>query len=172
MLVSQRIKKSVCVRDNVHTNILSLNASDKRLLLHSIDKIKGTNIFTLHKVLDYYLRINIEGKVVIYGAILKSNFMAIVKVAKRRLHLLSVICKERLLRSIRSVACTLLNDAYFEQSTTVRVFAGLNENNEIVWEWESRGSHSHEIHWRYGEILRLFVAPPPAERDKIFAQSR
>ena len=91
----------------------------------------------LPKVLDRHLRLNIDGKIIIYGAIVKASFWALIKVVNRRLYLLSVICKERLLRSVRDVG-TICDDIYTGLEGTFRVFAGLSETKEILWTCEGR----------------------------------
>jgi hypothetical protein len=160
MLIPMKLRNSVCVRDNVEINLQCLNKPERKELWRAMYKLTKTSTFFLHNSLQHYLRLNVAQEVVVYGAIIRSSFMAVVKIVKQKLFLLSVICKRRLLGSSSSSGCVLVDDVYQTGPHVLRVFSGVDEQKNVVWRWEGRHQQSNAIFCCGGEIVHFAGQKP------------
>lgn len=160
MLIPMKLRNSVCVRENVETNLRCLNRPEKKELWRAIYKLTKTSTFYLRNTLQHYLRLNVAQEVVVYGAIIRSSFMAVVKIVKQKLFLLSVICKRRLLSSSSSSGCVLVDDIYQIGPHVLHVFSGVDEQKNVVWRWEGRHQQSKTIFSCGGEIVHFIGQMP------------
>jgi hypothetical protein len=162
MLVPTKLRNSVCVRDNVETNLLSLTKRDRRELWRSVYKLTKSNLFHTTKALDQRIKLSLGEEIMIYGAIIRSSFMAIVKIVKQKLFILSVICKRRLLESVSFSPCVIVNDVYQSGPLVLRVFSGVDHQKNVVWKWEGRHQGSNAVFSYGGEMVSFSRRAPKA----------
>lgn len=153
IVIPDSLKRDVYIRDNVEENIKSLSLTEQRDFWRCISEIVQTSIFNVEDKLDSKIRITTRDGVAIFGTVIKSAFITIVRIIDRRLTIMSVIGMRRLRRSTKSVACALIDEWLRGVDTLEHVFAAIDENKRIVWTHESRSRAGNLRVTFVGEII-------------------
>lgn len=149
-LVPTELSGIVFLRENVETNLRTLNRPSRKELWRAISKIvKKRSLFHAARNLDQSIRIPAKNGVAVFGTIVRAAFVAIVRIVDRTLTLLSVIDCKRLQNSKNEPSCTLVDESFDSVDVQSRVFAAVGPEKYIVW-W-------HEMRTRIGNH-RLHVA--------------
>lgn len=161
MLIPTKLRNSVCVRQNIETNLKSLTRMERKELWGALYKLSKTSLFYVGNVLQHHKRFKINDEIVIYGEIIKSSFVAVVKIIKQELFLLSVICKKRLFNSTSTFGCVLVDDKYEAKSYSLHVFSGVDAQKNIVWTWKETYDLFSDRNFSAGEIVNLMAGNHP-----------
>lgn len=159
MLVPLKLRNEVFVRENVEQNLKSLSEIDREDLWKAVRTILDTSLAKLPRVLDQHVRENVAGTIVVFGSIVTRKFIAIIKVIKRRVYLLSVIGMKRLYHSTRDHNCMLIADTWEKGGEKLEVSVELTADKDIIWKWQKTDLLSRRQSIG-GEILRPIFDEP------------
>jgi len=144
-ILPAKLREKVLVRDNVIRNILSLSRPERKDLWRSLSKIIKTSLFHVHKRLDQSLQVKTDDGVKIFGSIIRQGYIAIVQISIDGLKLFSVISRRRLMASKKTKKCVLVNEIDRRGGLTVKTFAGIDEQKNIIWRHEVREELTNKV---------------------------
>lgn len=109
------------IRENVKANVRKLCPSDRKELFRAIKEFKRAP-YEFIKALQFHINIDVSGKLVAYGAIIKKRYMAILRASFPEASVVSVVDFARLRKKNAKCglakACEILSDISRDETGT------------------------------------------------------